>query len=163
MLSSSGNDHGRSGSLAEAEKSRATGLLHGQVVQRVPEGMRDGADLALEQGMTGREVADAAKGMAASRVSGAVESAATDWLNGRGTARLSPEADLLYAWYDTPEDVVFTQHSLHRTDDRTQTNHGVGYRHFTPTDMKGVNLFLDHDLSRTTPGMVSVVNTGAIF
>ncbi|EIH8188488.1 Ig-like domain-containing protein, partial [Escherichia coli] len=49
----------------------------------------------------------------------------------------------------------FSQHTLHRTDDRTQTNHGIGWRYFTPSWMSGVNMFIDHDLTRyhTRTGM----------
>ncbi|EMQ2819450.1 Ig-like domain-containing protein, partial [Escherichia coli] len=48
-----------------------------------------------------------------------------------------------------------SQHTLHRTDDRTQTNHGIGWRYFTPSWMSGVNMFIDHDLTRyhTRTGM----------
>ncbi|HHN5821754.1 TPA: inverse autotransporter adhesin YeeJ, partial [Escherichia coli] len=35
-----------------------------------------------------------------------------------------------------------------RTDERTQINNGLGWRHFTPTWMSGINFFFDHDLSR---------------
>ncbi|HCN7045295.1 TPA: inverse autotransporter adhesin YeeJ, partial [Escherichia coli] len=42
----------------------------------------------------------------------------------------------------------FSQHTLHRTDERTQINNGLGWRHFTPTWMSGINFFFDHDLSR---------------
>ncbi|SQK58105.1 adhesin [Escherichia coli] len=58
------------------------------------------------------------------------------------------EFDFLYPWYETQDNLLFTQHSLHRTDERTPLNMGLGWRHFTATDMKGVNLFFDHDLSR---------------
>ncbi|HCZ3363065.1 TPA: Ig-like domain-containing protein, partial [Escherichia coli] len=33
-------------------------------------------------------------------------------------------------------------------DERTQINNGLGWRHFTPTWMSGINFFFDHDLSR---------------
>ncbi len=42
----------------------------------------------------------------------------------------------------------FSQHTLHRTDERTQINNGLGWRHFTPTWLSGINFFFDHDLSR---------------
>ncbi|WP_407059884.1 inverse autotransporter adhesin YeeJ [Escherichia coli] len=41
-----------------------------------------------------------------------------------------------------------TAGTLHRTDERTQINNGLGWRHFTPTWMSGINFFFDHDLSR---------------
>ncbi|WP_087682950.1 inverse autotransporter IatD, partial [Escherichia coli] len=56
--------------------------------------------------------------------------------------------DFLHPWYDTPDYLLFSQHTLHRTDDRTQINTGLGWRHFTSSWMSGINLFFDHDLSR---------------
>ncbi|ELM9006713.1 Ig-like domain-containing protein, partial [Escherichia coli] len=47
-----------------------------------------------------------------------------------------------------PDNLFFSQHTLHRTDERTQINNGLGWRHFTPTWMSGINFFFDHDLSR---------------
>ncbi len=83
----------------------------------------------------------------------------TDWLNNFGTARISlgvdedfslknSQFDFLHPWYDTPDYLLFSQHTLHRTDDRTQINTGLGWRHFTSSWMSGINLFFDHDLSR---------------
>ncbi|EFC5394785.1 inverse autotransporter adhesin YeeJ, partial [Escherichia coli] len=56
--------------------------------------------------------------------------------------------DFLHPWYETPDNLFFSQHTLHRTDERTQINNGLGWRHFTPTWMSGINFFFDHDLSR---------------
>ncbi len=56
--------------------------------------------------------------------------------------------DFLHPWYKTPDNLFFSQHTLHRTDERTQINNGLGWRHFTPTWMSGINFFFDHDLSR---------------
>lgn len=83
----------------------------------------------------------------------------TDWLNNFGTARISlgvdedfslknSQFDFLHPWYDTPDYLLFSQHTLHRTDDRTQINTGLGWRHFTSSWISGINLFFDHDLSR---------------
>ena len=57
---------------------------------------------------------------------------------------------MLYPIYDTPTNMLFTQGAIHRTDDRTQSNIGFGWRHFSGNDwMAGVNTFIDHDLSRS--------------
>lgn len=83
-----------------------------------------------------------------------------EWLQQYGNARIQLNVDdafslkdsafdFLYPWVDTKQHVLFTQTSLHRTDDRTQTNIGMGYRYFTPDNsMLGANLFYDYDLSR---------------
>ncbi|HAY4495576.1 TPA: inverse autotransporter adhesin-like protein YeeJ, partial [Escherichia coli] len=90
-----------------------------------------------------------------SQASGAM----TDWLSRFGTARITlgvdedfslknSQFDFLHPWYETPDNLFFSQHTLHRTDERTQINNGLGWRHFTPTWMSGINFFFDHDLSR---------------
>ncbi|OSL33933.1 invasin [Escherichia albertii B156] len=84
-----------------------------------------------------------------------------EWLGKYGTARVKLNADkdfslkdssleMLYPIYDTPTNMLFTQGAIHRTDDRTQSNIGFGWRHFSGNDwMAGVNTFIDHDLSRS--------------
>ncbi|MEJ2925639.1 inverse autotransporter beta domain-containing protein [Escherichia coli] len=84
-----------------------------------------------------------------------------DWLQQYGNARIKLNVDdsfslkdssfdFLYPWLDTHDYVLFSQTSLHRTDDRNQTNIGLGIRHFTPDNaMLGANVFYDYDLSRS--------------
>ena len=116
----------------------------------------------LARDMDSEQAASMARGWVASSVS----AQATDWLSRWGTARVSLGVDedfslksssfeFLHPWYETPDNLVFSQHALHRTDDRTQTNHGIGWRYFTPSWMSGINLFIDHDLTRyhTRTGM----------
>ncbi|WP_122999017.1 inverse autotransporter IatD [Escherichia coli] len=109
----------------------------------------------LSQDMNSEQASGMARGWASSEASGAM----TDWLNNFGTARISlgvdedfslknSQFDFLHPWYDTPDYLLFSQHTLHRTDDRTQINIGLGWRHFTSSWMSGINLFFDHDLSR---------------
>lgn len=109
----------------------------------------------LSQDMNSEQASGMARGWASSEASGAM----TDWLNNFGTARISlgvdedfslknSQFDFLHPWYDTPDNLLFSQHTLHRTDDRTQINTGLGWRHFTSSWMSGINLFFDHDLSR---------------
>ncbi len=116
----------------------------------------------LARDMDSEQAASMARGWVASSAS----AQATDWLSRWGTARVSLGVDVdfslksssfefLHPWYETPDNLVFSQHTLHRTDDRTQTNHGIGWRYFTPSWMSGVNMFIDHDLTRyhTRTGM----------
>ncbi|EFX1871275.1 TPA: inverse autotransporter IatD [Shigella flexneri] len=109
----------------------------------------------LSQDMNSEQASGMARGWASSEASGAM----TDWLNNFGTARISlgvdedfslknSQFDFLHPWYDTPDYLLFSQHTLHRTDDRTQINTSLGWRHFTSSWMSGINLFFDHDLSR---------------
>ncbi|HED1254299.1 Ig-like domain-containing protein [Citrobacter amalonaticus] len=101
---------------------------------------------------------DAAAGIARQMATGKASAEIEQWLNRVGTARVQMQldeefslknssVDLLIPWYDSPEALVFSQHSLHRTDDRTQGNLGAGYRYYTPDWMAGVNAFYDYDFS----------------
>lgn len=109
----------------------------------------------LAEDMNSEQAANMARGWASSQASGAM----TDWLSRFGTARITlgvdedfslknSQFDFLHPWYKTPDNLFFSQHTLHRTDERTQINNGLGWGHFTPTWMSGINFFFDHDLSR---------------
>ncbi|WP_032144490.1 inverse autotransporter adhesin YeeJ [Escherichia coli] len=109
----------------------------------------------LAEDMNSEQAANMARGWASSQASGAM----TDWLSRFGTVRITlgvdedfslknSQFDFLHPWYETPDNLFFSQHTLHRTDERTQINNGLGWRHFTPTWMSGINFFFDHDLSR---------------
>ncbi|MGK2660878.1 Ig-like domain-containing protein [Escherichia coli] len=109
----------------------------------------------LAEDMNSEQAANMARGWASSQASGVM----TDWLSRFGTARITlgvdedfslknSQFDFLHPWYETPDNLFFSQHTLHRTDERTQINNGLDWRHFTPTWMSGINFFFDHDLSR---------------
>lgn len=94
------------------------------------------------------------RGMAAAEASAQLQK----WLGGAGTARVQLDADenfsfknsqldLLVPLYDQPEHLVFTQGSVHRTDERMQANLGLGYRWFHDSWMVGGNSFFDYDIS----------------
>ena len=118
-------------------------------------GMASQAGAFLSQDPNGDAAASMARGMA----SGAASSEIQQWLSRFGTARVQLDTnkhfslknyqfDLLVPLHEQKDRLVFTQASLHRTDDRTQSNLGMGYRWFTDTWMLGGNTFLDYDLSR---------------
>ena len=80
----------------------------------------------LARDMDSEQAASMARGWVASSAS----AQATDWLSRWGTARVSLGVDedfslksssfeFLHPWYETPDNLVFSQHTLHRTDDRT--------------------------------------------
>ncbi|EMR3573591.1 TPA: LysM peptidoglycan-binding domain-containing protein [Escherichia coli] len=104
---------------------------------------------------------DAARALATSAATGTVNERIADSLKGlKGTYRVGIQADdnlslknssvdALIPLHETKENLYFTQGSLHRTNDRSQANLGVGVRHFTEDNaMVGGNAFLDYDLSR---------------
>ncbi len=91
----------------------------------------------LAEDMNSEQAANMARGWASSQASGAM----TDWLSRFGTARITlgvdedfslknSQFDFLHPWYETPDNLFFSQHTLHRTDERTQINNGLGWRHF---------------------------------
>ena len=103
---------------------------------------------------------DAAASMARGMASSEVSAQTQEWLSRYGTARVqinvddklslaSSSLDLLLPVRDEEKHLLFTQGSLHRTDDRNQANLGVGVRRFNDGYMVGVNTFFDHDLSRS--------------
>lgn len=123
------------------------------------------AGAMLQNSHTGEAAVSMAKGLATGRANQAVQ----DWLSLLGNARVqlnvdndfslrNSHFDLLHPWSETPNDMFFSQSSLHRTDDRNQANMGFGWRHwakggqprgiFHGDYMTGLNTFLDYDLSR---------------
>ncbi|EBW9495442.1 hypothetical protein DQJ56_19815, partial [Salmonella enterica subsp. salamae serovar Sofia] len=119
----------------------------------------------LQNGHAGDAAASLAKGMVTSRANQTLQS----WFSKFGNARVqlnadekfslkNSELDLLHPWWETPENMAFSQGSFHRTDDRTQANLGMGWRHWATGTapyglmrgdyMTGLNTFLDYDLSR---------------
>ncbi|ECE3935718.1 hypothetical protein DAE39_23055 [Salmonella enterica] len=123
------------------------------------------AGVLLQNTHTGDAAASMARGMATGKANQTVQ----DWLSQFGNARVQLNADsdfslknsaldLLHPWYETPDDLFFSQGSLHRTDSRGQANLGFGWRHWTTGTaprglfhgdyMTGLNTFLDYDLSR---------------
>ncbi|TNL02466.1 invasin [Kosakonia cowanii] len=103
----------------------------------------------------GKAAASMARGMA----TGGAGSAIQQWLSRFGTARVqldmddrfslrNSQLDLLVPLYERKDRLVFTQGSLHRSDDRSQANLGAGFRHFYDRWMFGLNSFADYDLSR---------------
>ncbi|EHK1107509.1 inverse autotransporter beta domain-containing protein [Salmonella enterica] len=119
----------------------------------------------LQNTHTGDAAASMARGMATGKANQTVQ----DWLSQFGNARVQLNADsdfslknsafdLLHPWWETPDNMLFSQGSLHRTDHRSQANLGFGWRHWTTGTaprglfhgdyMTGLNTFLDYDLSR---------------
>ncbi|MEX9870090.1 invasin domain 3-containing protein [Providencia huaxiensis] len=105
------------------------------------------------------DLADMAQDFARSKATNAATDEIHRWLSKAGNAKFSVDVDKklsikntqldwLVPWYDSTDLLLFTQHNLHRTDGRLQTNNGIGVRRFTPESMMGINAFFDHDLSR---------------
>lgn len=109
--------------------------------------------------LSGSAKNEAAASMARGMATGAAGGEVQQWLSRFGTARVQLDADknyslknsqldLLVPLHEQKDSLVFSQGSIHRTDDRTQSNLGFGYRWFAPDWMLGANTFLDYDLSR---------------
>ncbi|MBF8739746.1 inverse autotransporter beta domain-containing protein [Pseudomonas guariconensis] len=119
------------------------------------------AQLASSTGnfLTSDATSDTVASMARSMATSEASDQAQQWLSQFGTARVQLDADetlslknsqldLLLPLYDQGKHLLFTQGSLHRTDDRNQANIGLGIRRFDADWMLGANSFLDYDLSR---------------
>lgn len=102
---------------------------------------------------------DAAASMARSKAANEATKSIENLLSQFGTTRVQLNADesfslknsqldLLVPFWEQKDKLVFTQASVHRTDDRAQSNLGFGLRYFADDFMIGSNAFLDYDLSR---------------
>ncbi|MFS8929421.1 inverse autotransporter beta domain-containing protein [Escherichia coli] len=96
-----------------------------------------------------------ARAIATSTVSRQIQ----QWLSNFGTARVKIETDenfslknsqidLLMPLFEQKNSFLFSQGSLHHTDERFLSNLGIGYRWYNNNWMLGSNSFLDYDLSR---------------
>ncbi|WP_420354903.1 inverse autotransporter beta domain-containing protein, partial [Bartonella choladocola] len=110
----------------------------------------------LSNGGHSSELENMAKGYFSGKANGEINR----WFNQFGTSRIQLNVDdgfslknsqfeMLLPVYDKGNSLVFTQTSIHRTDDRTQSNLGFGYRYFTQDYMLGGNAFWDYDISRS--------------
>lgn len=119
------------------------------------------ADYASQAGrfLASNPNGDSAASVASGMASGAVGSEIQQWLSRLGTARVqldtdkdlslkNSQLDLLVPLYEQKDKLVFTQGSIHHTDDRTQANLGAGIRYFDDAWAFGANTFLDYDMSR---------------
>ncbi|MGG4609552.1 Ig-like domain-containing protein [Providencia sp. Me31A] len=111
------------------------------------------------QFLSNKPSVDSAEKLARNMVMSTASDSIQQWLNRTGKAEIRLEADedfslsnsqldLLHPIYETKEKLIFTQGSLHRSDDRLQTNLGIGIRWFGDQQMLGGNTFFDYDISR---------------
>ncbi|MGG7474381.1 inverse autotransporter beta domain-containing protein [Providencia sp. R1] len=134
--------------LTDDDKTEKLVAEYSQSAARFISGKKKAADLA-----------DMAQDFARSKATNTATDEINRWLSKTGNAKFSVDVDKkltikntqldwLIPWYDSTDLLLFTQHNIHRTDGRLQTNNGIGVRRFTSESMMGVNAFFDHDLSR---------------
>ncbi|EJW4753699.1 inverse autotransporter beta domain-containing protein, partial [Salmonella enterica] len=118
------------------------------------------ANLASQAGsfMSSNPKGDAVTSLFRRMATDEVGNSIQQWLSQFGTVQIqldldknlslkNSQIDLLVPLYEQKDKLVFNQGSLHRTDDRMQSNLGLGYRWFNNDYMVGVNTFFDYDLS----------------
>ncbi|MCW5004210.1 inverse autotransporter beta domain-containing protein [Enterobacter roggenkampii] len=115
--------------------------------------------LARAAGLVQADSSQAAKSYATGLASGAVNTAAGEWLSQFGTARVNlgldqhlkssgSSLDMLVPLYDSPEAMLFTQFGMRNKDSRNTVNLGAGVRTFADNGwMYGANVFFDNDLT----------------
>ncbi|HHR6131152.1 TPA: inverse autotransporter beta domain-containing protein [Providencia alcalifaciens] len=112
----------------------------------------------LSQKKTMRDLSEMAQDYARNKVASEATKEIEHWLSKAGNVKLNididkkfsvknSQFDWLIPWYDQAEFLLFTQHSLHRYDERFHTNNGIGLRHFHEKSTIGMNAFIDHDFS----------------
>lgn len=93
----------------------------------------------LQNSHSNRAFKDLARSSALNEVNAKANAEVTSWLNGKGKVSVKLDADrqfslknsqfeVLSPFWENPNNMVFVQGSLHRTDDRTQSNLGLGNR-----------------------------------
>ncbi|EPO2453041.1 inverse autotransporter beta domain-containing protein [Providencia rettgeri] len=104
------------------------------------------------------EISQMAQSYLSNQAANAAIEEITHWLSKAGNVKVSlnfdkqlslknSHFDWLIPWYQQANMLLFTQHSIHNTDGRLQSNNGIGLRHFNEQSTVGVNAFFDHDLS----------------
>lgn len=119
------------------------------------------AGIASQAGtfLSSRPDTQAASALARDMATGHATAEVQQWLSQFGTARVglavddsfslkNSRLDMLVPLHDAGNHLLFTQGSLHRTDDRAQSNLGLGMRWFNDGWMAGANTFFDYDISR---------------
>ncbi|WPA92617.1 invasin domain 3-containing protein [Providencia zhijiangensis] len=112
----------------------------------------------LSQNKNEQNLSDKAQNYVRNKVASEATKEIENWLSKAGNARLNinidknfsiknSQLDWLIPWYDHPKALLFTQHSIHRSDERLHTNNGIGLRHFDEKNTIGINAFIDHDIS----------------
>ncbi|HEQ1860061.1 TPA: inverse autotransporter beta domain-containing protein, partial [Providencia alcalifaciens] len=113
----------------------------------------------LSQNKNSQDLSDKAINYARNKVANEATKEIENWLSKAGNARLNididknfsiknSQLDWLIPWYDQPQALLFTQHSIHRSDERLHVNNGIGLRRFNEKNTIGINAFIDHDISR---------------
>ena len=113
----------------------------------------DASSRAMQAGqiLSSDNVTDASINYAKSLGEGLINQEINDWLNQKGTARVSASSDkkvsgdLLLPVLDSSDSLLFTQLGLHGNEDRNTVNVGLGYRQYVDDWMYGVNTFYDYD------------------
>ncbi|MFQ2509944.1 inverse autotransporter beta domain-containing protein, partial [Aeromonas caviae] len=110
-------------------------------------------------GVVQADSSQAAKSYATGLANGALNSAANEWINQFGTARVDLgfdqkfnverySFDMMLPLYDNSENLFFTQFGIRNKDERNTVNIGYGMRHITENNwMLGGNTFFDNDLT----------------
>ncbi|QLQ97999.1 invasin domain 3-containing protein [Providencia alcalifaciens] len=112
----------------------------------------------LSQKKTMKDLSQIAQDYARNKVSSEATKEIEYWLSKAGNVKLNidfdkkfsiknSQFDWLIPWYDQEDILLFTQHTLHRYDERFHTNNGIGLRYFHEKSTIGMNAFIDHDLS----------------
>ncbi|MGL4724687.1 MAG: Ig-like domain-containing protein [Scandinavium sp.] len=105
------------------------------------------------QMLSSENVSDSSIDFARSVGEGYINQQLSDWLNQKGTAKVSlgsdkkVSGDLLLPLMESDNNLLFAQAGLHSNEDRNFANLGFGYRQYVDGWMYGVNTFYDYDYS----------------
>ncbi|ECJ2312403.1 hypothetical protein FNI86_12090, partial [Salmonella enterica subsp. salamae] len=144
------------------EKEKSVSSLPSLGISNAPANAEDdpigdvsGKVMQAGQILSSDNATDASFNYARSIGEGLINQQINDWLNQKGSARVSASSDqkiagdLLVPIINNDDSLLFTQIGLHSNDDRNTANFGLGYRQYVGDWMYGINTFYDYDYDYT--------------
>uniref|UniRef100_UPI0026EC11A7 Ig-like domain-containing protein n=1 Tax=Hafnia alvei TaxID=569 RepID=UPI0026EC11A7 len=116
-----------------------------------PDAINSDNVMQAEQILSSDNITNSSINYAKSVGEGLINQQINDWLNQKGTARVSVDSDsklsgdMLLPIVGNNDSLLFTQLGMHGNEDRNTANLGLGYRQYIGAWMYGINTFYDYD------------------
>ncbi len=116
-----------------------------------PDAINSGNVMQAGQILSSDNITNSSINYAKSVGEGLINQQINDWLNQKGTARVSVDSDsklsgdMLLPIVGNNDSLLFTQLGMHGNEDRNTANLGFGYRQYIGAWIYGINTFYDYD------------------
>ena len=116
-----------------------------------PDAINSGNVMQAGQILSSDNITNSSINYAKSVGEGLINQQINDWLNQKGTARVSVDSDskisgdILLPIIGNNDSLLFTQLGMHGNEDLNTANLGLGYRQYTGDWIYGINTFYDYD------------------